>query len=206
RRASEGRQGIKKCLAMNDKTGGKGESFPAGFSFDCHSVQTSWFMYKIFVTLACIVLLRIDPATCAEPNELRVLDKKLYHLGTAGLPEWQEFEGKTPHGRRLDLTFQAQANAAACTLFIRQDNVKFPWTVRLNSKKIGELTPMDALQVSAFVVPAGTLVAGENTLAIVPPAATDDILVGDFQLDSRPRDAVLSQSRLLVKVTDKRSK
>ena len=38
--------------------------------------------------------------------ELRVIDANNYHLGTPGFPEWEEFAGKNPHGRRLDLKFE----------------------------------------------------------------------------------------------------
>jgi hypothetical protein len=141
-----------------------------------------------------------------EPDPVRVLDGKMYYLGTPGLTEWDEFEGKTPHGRRLDVTFQAEENPAACTLFVRQDDVKFPWSVQLNGKKFGELMPMDGWQVTPIGIPAKALRKGENTLAFVSPLATDDILLGDIRLDSRPLEKALGDAKIQIRVTDKNSK
>ena len=66
--------------------------------------------------------------------EMRMIDAKNYHLGTPGFPEWEEFAGKTPHGRRLDLRFEAKANAIEHTLLFRQRQVKYRWPVLLNNK------------------------------------------------------------------------
>jgi len=151
-------------------------------------------------------LMSADGACCGEPDPVRVLDGKLYYLGTPGLNEWQEFEGKTPHGRRLDVAFQSEENAEACTLFLRQYDVKFPWSVQLNGKKIGELMPMDGWQVTPIDIPPKALRKGENNLAIISPLATDDILLGDIRLDARPSEKALSQSTLQIKVTEKLSK
>lgn len=156
--------------------------------------------------IVCAALIAWQNAHAAEPGSVRVLDEKIYYLGTPGLAEWQEFEGKTPHGRRLDVVFQADENTEACTLFLRHDNVKFPWAVQINGRKIGELMPMDGWQVTPVDIPAKSLRKGENTLAIVSPLATDDILLGDIRLDSRPREKALSQSKLQIKVTDKNSR
>ncbi len=81
------------------------------------------------------------PASAAllEAQPLRVIDDKLYYLGTPGDPEWQEFEGRTPHGRRLDVKFTAQVNANENTLFLRQRDVKLDWGVQLNGRDIGKL-------------------------------------------------------------------
>src|SRR6185436_8083917 len=97
----------------------------------------------------------------------RVLDEKLYHLGKAGEPEWEEFAGKTPHGRRLDVRFTAQPNPRENTLFIRQDDVKLDWSVELNGRKIGKLFLMEADLVNALPIPLGALRDGENTLSII---------------------------------------
>ena len=56
----------------------------------------------------------------AAATESIVIDPGTHHLGTPGFPEWQEFEGRTPHGRRLDLTFEARKNETPHTLFLRQ--------------------------------------------------------------------------------------
>lgn len=131
-----------------------------------------------------------------------MLDATRHHLGTPGFAEWEEFEGKTPHGRRLDLRFEAATNRTEQTLLIRQRDVKAAWTVQLNGRNLGRLAGMDAEQVTPLAVPPGALRDGENTLSILPPTTTDDIVVGEFQLDPRPLKDALSLARVEVRVSD----
>ncbi|PYJ96528.1 MAG: hypothetical protein DME23_20155 [Verrucomicrobia bacterium] len=150
--------------------------------------------------LSAVLLLGAVASVVAQP--LRVIDPKLYYLGTAGDPEWQEFAGKTPHGRRLDLKFTAQANTNESTLFIRQRDVKLDWIVELNGRKLGKLFLSEQDLVQALTVPAGALLEGENTLAIIPPKERDDIEVGEIKLDSRPPKEALHESTLVLSVSD----
>jgi len=115
---------------------------------------------------------------------IRILDSKVYHLGTPGFPEWEEFEKSKPHGRRLDVKFNAEANKAEQTLLIHQRQVKFRWSVLLNNQRIGSLLSNDSKLVHKITVPPNKLRDGENTLSIVAPKATDDIEVGPIQLSS----------------------
>ncbi len=131
-----------------------------------------------------------------------VIDAREYHLGTAGFPEWVEFAGKTPHGRRLELKFEAAPNEAVHTLFLRQRDVKFTWTVLLNGRKLGALVPMETALVHALVVPPKTLVSGQNTLVINPPTATDDIVVGDFVLEPRSLPDCLTGGTVEIQVAE----
>src|SRR5438046_2528883 len=117
--------------------------------------------------LSAVLLLGAVASVVAQP--LRVIDAKVHYLGTPGDPEWQEFAGKTPHGRRLDLKFAAQANTNENTLFIRQRDVKLDWIVELNGRKLGKLFVSEQDLVQALPVPAGALRNGENTLSILPP-------------------------------------
>ena len=136
------------------------------------------------------------------PVPIRVLDPKVYHLGTPGFPEWEEFANRKPHGRRLDVKFNAKPNKTAQTLLIRQRQVKFRWTVLLNNKRIGNLLGIDSALVHTITVPPGHLRAGVNTLSIVAPKATDDIEAGPIQLAAAPPAQVFSQSLLTVQVRD----
>ena len=88
-----------------------------------------------------LLLLALLPGAVAlePPHSVRVLDSKIYHFGTPGVAEWEEFEKSKPHGRRLDVKFNAKANKAAHTLLIRQRQVKFRWAVLLNNQRIGNL-------------------------------------------------------------------
>ena len=113
---------------------------------------------------------------------IRVLDPNVYHLGTPGFAEWEEFEKSKPHGRRLDVKFNAKANKEAQTLLIGQRQVKFRWSVFLNNQRIGNLLGSDSTLVHTIAVPPGKLREGENTLSIVAPKATDDIEVGPIRL------------------------
>src|SRR2546430_1160891 len=132
----------------------------------------------------------------------RVIDDKLYYLGTPGDPEWQEFAGKTPHGRRLDLKFNAQANTNENTLFLRQRDVKLDWTVDLNGRKLGKLFLSEQDLTQAIPLPPGALRDGENTLSVVGIEERDDIEVGQIKLDLRPLEQALNESTWNISVRD----
>lgn len=143
-------------------------------------------------------------AFAADDSSRRVLDAQRYHLGTAGLPEWEEFASSTPHGRQLDVTFTAQPNESEQTLFIRQRDVRAAWNVMLNGRKLGTLETLTQPLVRAVAVPAGALKEGENRLSIMraPTAVLDDIVVGEIALDARERRAALGEATLEIEVTD----
>src|SRR5947207_402240 len=149
--------------------------------------------------VACFLLL--SPALLvAQPP--RIIDDQLYYLGTPGDPEWQEFAGRTPDGRRLDLKFTARANTNENALFLRQRDVKLDWAVELNGRKLGNLFLSEQDLIQSLAVPAGALHDGENTLSVIPPKERDDIEVGEAKLDSRPLKAALNESALMISVTD----
>lgn len=143
-------------------------------------------------------------AGAAEPPPRRTLDAAQYHLGTAGLAEWDEFAAATPHGRQLDLVFAGEANATEQTLFVRQRDVRANWNVMLNGRKLGTLEPLAQPLVRAIAVPIGAVHAGENRLSILRPPSPviDDIVVGEIVLDRRPLAAALGEATLEVTVTD----
>src|SRR5881227_1061036 len=139
-------------------------------------------MTRLNRVLSAVLLPGAVASVVAQP--LRVIDPKLYYLGTAGDPEWQEFAGKTPHGRRLDLKFTARANTNENTLFLRQRDVKLDWSVQLNGRKLGKLFLSEQDLIQSLAVPTGALHDGENTLSVIPPRERDDIEVGAVKLDS----------------------
>lgn len=136
--------------------------------------------------------------------QARVIDAKRYHLGVAGQAEWAEFEGSTPHGTELGLTFQGETNATEATLLIRQRNVKTAWQVAVNGRRIGNLETLSQPLVRALAVPAGVLRAGENRLTIQrgPSRMVDDVVVGEIALELRPMADVLSEATLEVTVAE----
>src|SRR3989454_9205578 len=103
--------------------------------------------------LSAVLLLGAVASLVAQP--LRVIDEKLYYLGTPGDPEWQEFAGRTPDGRRLDLKFTARANTNENALFLRQREVKLDWGVELNGRKLGKLFLSEQDLIQSLAVPAG---------------------------------------------------
>ena len=123
------------------------------------------------------VLLILLSCGLTADGQPRVIDGKRYHLGTAGRPEWEWFQGKAPDGQRLDIRFQATKNAREATLFIRQDDVKVEWKVQLNGRELGRLFLMESALVHTLQVPPGVLRDGDNTLSIIPEAQGDDDVV-----------------------------
>ena len=150
--------------------------------------------------LVALFLLGAPASLVAQP--LRVIDDKLYYLGTPGDPEWEEFAGRTPHGRRLDVKFTSRANTNENTLFLRQRDVKLDWSVELNGRKLGRLFLSEQDLIQSLAVPAGALRDGENTLSVISPKERDDIEIGEVKLDSRPSKAALNESALAISVTD----
>ena len=87
-------------------------------------------MLRSLLFAVCIVSLNW---TAHSEQLLRVLDAKVYHLGTPGFPEWEEFAKSQAHGRRLDIQFNAEPNATSQTLFIGQRQAKARWNVLFNA-------------------------------------------------------------------------
>ena len=134
--------------------------------------------------------------------EREEVTSEIFHLGTKGLPEWNEFRSSEPHGRNLSVTFEAKANQEESTLFIRQDDVKQGWRVSLNGKRLGNLERFESKMLHTLKVPAKTLKEGENRLSIAAPTALDDVFVGGAFLVNKAREDALRQSFLEVRVTD----
>lgn len=106
------------------------------------------------------------------------LEARTLHLGDPAAPEWEEFEGRTPHGRSLELRFPDPGGPRR--LLIRQREVKLDWKVTLNGRRLGSLAPVEqamwvTLQAADF--------KPENVLTIGPPAGNDDIEVGPILLE-----------------------
>jgi hypothetical protein len=149
------------------------------------------------------ILLALSTAVPVYAASARVLGPQTYHLGS-GMAEWAEFEGATPHGPQLDLVFTADAPGTEGTLLIHQRDVKVTWNVMLNGQRIGRLESLAQPLVLALAVPAGAIKPGENRLSIVraPSRVIDDIVVGPITLDPRPRQELLGEAMLEVRVSD----
>ncbi|MCA9208268.1 MAG: hypothetical protein KDA55_07930, partial [Planctomycetales bacterium] len=135
----------------------------------------------------------------AEP---RTLDDRLLHLRNGESREWADF-AESPDADSLTVAFQAEANSTEQTLRLRQQDVKQAWRVELNGQPLGQLERDENDMIFYFAIPAGRLLDGENILTVSTTAKdADDIRVGQIQLDTRPREQVLRESRLTVAVTD----
>lgn len=154
--------------------------------------------------LLLLVGISVRSIAGAESATRQVLTDRMHHLRIEGAREWSDFPAAA-EGPKLELTFESTANAAEQTLVLRQQDIKQRWQVKLNEKEIGLLTQDENDMVLYFVVPAGALVPGMNTLLIeqqAPAKQPDDIRVGEISLDSRRRDGVLSDATLEVEVLD----
>lgn len=154
-----------------------------------------WFM-------SCLVLLSLAPTAAADGNPL-VLQGEMLHIRASDPREWAEFPEEAKL-RRLELTFNAQANAQPWTLQLRQQDVKQNWRVTLNDTALGSLVRDENDLLHYLEVPAGTLAAGTNRLVIEQQGRgalqADDIRLGEIALIARPRSEVLGEATLAIEV------
>lgn len=141
-------------------------------------------------------------AVTVAAQPARVLQEPVVHLRSGDKPEWDLFANQTPAGARFDLRFQGERNIGPSSLFIYQDDVKLDWRIELNGQRLGSLFLMEAPLVNALEIPEGRLVDGENRLSLIPPPGNDDIVVGPFEIDSRPPSEVLSEATLEISVKE----
>jgi hypothetical protein len=135
------------------------------------------------------------------------IHRERIHLGMPGSPEWEWFENDPARGGRLDLPFQAKAQAGETTLLIRQDDVKQEWGVEVNGKRVGKLFLMEADLTHTIALPGGILKEGENVLSLVPPAREkDDVVVREMAIDARPVAQAIHEATLDVKVEERSEK
>src|SRR5438477_765124 len=119
----------------------------------------------------------------------QALDPKMHHLRSGAVREWDEFPGQA-ESRELTLRFDFRANAAESTLRLRHRDLKQTWAVILNGKEVAKLPLDENEMVTYWPVPLGALHDGGNELRIACATAepSDDILVGEIELLSIPRE------------------
>lgn len=147
------------------------------------------------------LLLAAFGCTALTAEELTLEPRRL-HLGKPGQHEWESFKERKVDAERLEVRFQAKANAAERTLRIWQREVKLGWPVFLNGRRLGALVTAEAAQECVLPVPPGALREGENVLLIDAAPTLDDIEVGPVILTMKPVADVISGSTLRVVVTD----
>jgi hypothetical protein len=138
-----------------------------------------------------------------ENTTRHILKAGISHLGLAGDPEWQDFEGRAPDSSSLEIQFTSSANGHEATLLIRQREVSLKWPVLLNGQKLGDLDLSETPTVHVLTVPTGALHDGKNTLEIRSPEKPDDIFIDEILLDDRSPAEVLHEAQASVRVTEK---
>lgn len=153
------------------------------------------------ITLLAVWAVVWASALAAEPI---AIEPRLVHLRSDAAREWSSFPAAAD-GAHLELKFQATKNEGEHALRVRQQDVKQAWRVLLNGKPLGQLVRDEADMVIYLPIAAG-LLAGENTLRIEcmarGPQTSDDIRVGEIQLDPRPVAEVVSEATLEIDVRD----
>lgn len=124
------------------------------------------------------------------------------HLGVAGFPEWEEFANSRPHGRNLELQFEATRNAKPRALLLTQEGVKHGWQVLVNGKSLGRLPGSETRLTARFTVPAGGLRDGRNRLDIRAPKQVDDVRVENIRLLDKSFEQSIADTFLNLRVTD----
>ncbi len=143
------------------------------------------------------ILLAVDSARAATIT----LTDQMHHLRQSGTREWAEFPEQA-EAASFETTFTVAEPAKDYCLRIRHQDIKERWRVRLNDRDLGTLRIDENEMVVYLPVPDGAVQKGENHLTIDCPKsrAADDIRVGEIRLIDRPRDEVLGQSTLVIRV------
>ena len=157
---------------------------------------------RLIILIHCLLWLGLSESAGQEAG--REITGRLHHLRLGGPREWSDFPEQA-EAERLELKFEASANATEQTLAVRQQDVKQAWVVKLNGKDLGRLTIDENDMLLYFPVPPGILREGENVLVIEQVGSNpkaDDIRIGDVRLIPRPRDQSLSQASVRINVVD----
>ena len=152
--------------------------------------------------LAALLVFAFGIAVHLQAAEI-VLTTKLHHLRQQGTREWSSFPLQA-QAASLAIQFAIPAKPVASTLRLRQQDVKQPWQVMINGKTVGKLQRDENDMVRYLDVPASVLQQGDNQLSLKSDSkrGADDIRVGEMVLFDQPRDRVLSQGEVNVRVVD----
>ena len=136
-----------------------------------------------------------------------ILTDQLHHLRNEENREWSSFPQQA-ESESLKLSFHLPAKPTSGTLRLRQQDVKQAWKVLLNNKMIGKLQQDENDMIRYFTIPDGLLRQGTNQLTIATDSkrGADDIRVGEISLFEQPRETVLSQGQVNIRVVDSRGK
>jgi hypothetical protein len=156
-------------------------------------------MKRIF--LARLILTLPLVCTVSGWSAVQVISNRTLYLGVPGQPEWDIFAGRKSDGEKLGLSFEGKRNEREFTLFIRQNDVKEEWTVKLNGTKLGTLFQMEANLLHTLAIPPGVLRDGLNELQI-SAKTRDDILIEEISIGEDPKARLLSSGAITIRVKD----
>ncbi len=131
----------------------------------------------------------------------RLLDDRYHHLGNDLTKDWKE-ASEQPEGKRLDVKFDAQANAGEWTLFLEQRSIDNAWRAKLNDVEFALLKPFPELVVRSYSIPAGLVKSGANVLSIVPDVPNDDVVIGKLRLFEQSLREMYDTQPVLLTVVD----
>ncbi len=131
----------------------------------------------------------------------RVLDDRYHHLGNDLTKDWKEASEK-PEGKRLDVKFDAQANAGEWTLFLEQRSIDNAWRVKLNEVEFVLLKPFPELVTRSYSIPAGLVKSGANVLSFVPDVPDDDVVIGKLRLFEQSLREMYDTQPVVLTVSD----
>jgi hypothetical protein len=151
--------------------------------------------------MRCAALLLLAASAAAQQAPGVTLDAALHHLGDTRTSEWKEASAE-PEGVKLELRFTGHDTGHEQVLVLKHAHVDERWTLLVNRQPLGELLRGDALRETLLPVPAGVIHDGENELALVPEAPSDDILVGDIRLHEVPLRELLHLLPACITVSD----
>jgi hypothetical protein len=165
----------------------------------CHNAH-SLFMTSLFFCMRRILLLLIL-ATAAHAQTLTVT-KEMRHLRNGDQREWSTFSANAD--RSATISFDVSNPADWKTVRLRQQDVKQPWDLLINNKKIGSLVADEKDLTIYFPLPSNTLTAGKNNLTISSKSTiSDDVRIGNIVLLAGSADETQSQASVTISVIDR---
>ena len=157
---------------------------------------------SVFFAVAGCVLSVVLPSGQLLADDI-VLTDQMHHLRQMEPREWSTFPEKA-EATKLELNFEAKAEARERCLSLRQQDVKDNWTISLNGEQLGKLHINEIDMRVYYEVGFDIVKNGENTLTIECPRGrkADDIRVGEISLLDRKKRGLLLEATLELSVTE----
>jgi hypothetical protein len=159
-------------------------------------------MVNYFVRILCIGLL----LGYKSYGQGIALDNAMHHLRNGESREWSEFP-LDANEKELLIHFRGRVNVGEQTLSLQQYDVKQNWKIQINNREIGSLVIDEQAMMTYYSIPSNLLLDGENKLQIkCSDATSDDIKVGNIQIDTRQLKDVLSEAVVEINVVENDSR